>query len=182
MNERVVVAAESGNATVQVPGSDEFVPLTDGVSVPVGSVVDASNGTVRLLAAGPSSGDGSAQSVLVRGSKVEVRQAPNTNGVTELVLRGGDLASCGRATAAATRRKKPRRSLWASDHGGRFRTRGSNSVATVRGTTWRTTDTCRGTTTTVYSGSVWVFDKTLQRRFLVRRGHSHLARRVSASD
>jgi hypothetical protein len=184
MNERVVVAAETGTASVQVPGSDAFVPLAEGVSVPVGSVVDASNGTVRLLAATDDSQapTSPSSSVLLRGSKVEVRQSDATNGLTELVLRGGDLARCGKATAAATRRtRRPRRTLWASDRGGKFRTRGSNSVATVRGTTWRTTDTCRGTTTTVYSGSVRVYDRATKRTYVVRKGHSHLARRVARS-
>jgi len=48
-------------------------------------------------------------------------------------------------------------------------------VATVRGTTWRVTDTCSGTTTTVYSGSVVVREARTGRSYVVRKGQRHLA-------
>ena len=35
--------------------------------------------------------------------------------------------------------------LWGRDRHGRFRTRGRNAVATVRGTVWKTADSCAGT-------------------------------------
>jgi hypothetical protein len=75
-----------------------------------------------------------------------------------------------------TRRRLPVRRLWARDRGGRFRTHGRNSVATVRGTSWVTTDTCAGTRTTVTSGAVSVRDVRRRRTVLVRAGHSYLAR------
>ena len=78
-------------------------------------------------------------------------------------------------TSAA--RKTPKRRLWAKDSGGRFRTRGRNSVATVRGTRWVTTDTCAGTRTTVTEGSVSVRDLRAKRTVVVRKGKSYLARR-----
>ena len=67
------------------------------------------------------------------------------------------------------------RRLWGSDHHGRFRTRGSNSIATVRGTQWVTTDRCDGTLTSVSKGSVSVRDLHAKRSVLVRAGHSYLA-------
>ena len=92
----------------------------------------------------------------------------------------GPLACTGtraRAGAAAVQRRKPPvRRLWASDKGGRFRTHGRNSVTTVRGTRWITTDTCAGTRTTVTSGAVAVRDLRRRRTVLVRAGHSYLAR------
>ena len=171
--EAVVVAAESGTVTVKQEGTDEYAELADGATVPVGSLVDATEGTVRLF----SEADDDMQQVLVRDGKFEVRQSSDGTGVTELVLRGGDFSVCGRAQASgSTPRRRPRRSLWARDRGGKFRTRGLNSVATVRGTTWRTTDTCTGTTTSVTAGSVLVRELRTGRRAVVRKGQRYLAR------
>jgi hypothetical protein len=66
--------------------------------------------------------------------------------------------------------------LWAKDRNGRFRTRGRNSVATVRGTRWVTRETCAGTLTRVMDGAVDVFDLRKHRTVRVRAGHSYLAR------
>jgi hypothetical protein len=171
--EAVVVQAESGTVTVMQEGTDQYAELADGAAVPVGSLVDATEGTVRLTS---EAGDDT-QTVLVRDGKFEVRQSNDGSGVTDLVLRGGDFSVCGRAQAAgSTPPRRPRRSLWARDRGGKFRTRGLNSVATVRGTTWRTTDTCRGTTTSVTSGSVLVRELRTGRRAVVRKGQRYLAR------
>ena len=163
----MVVEAESGTIMVKQDGTDEYATLEDGAPVPVGSLVDATEGTVRLTS---EAGD-ETQDVLVKDGKFEVRQATDGSGVTELVLRGGNFSSCGRARSAGFgNRQRPRRSLWARDRGGRFRTRGRNSVATVRGTTWRTTDTCRGTTTSVTTGSVTVRELRTGRKVVVRKG------------
>jgi len=68
------------------------------------------------------------------------------------------------------------RKLWGQDKGGRFRTHGRNSVATVRGTRWVTTDTCAGTRTTVTEGAVAVRDLRRRKTVVVRAGRSYLAR------
>jgi hypothetical protein len=108
-----------------------------------------------------------------RGALFQVRQG--SNGMTDIVLRGSELYSCGRARISA-RRKRPVRRLWGSDENGRFRTHGRHSVATVRGTTWITTETCAGTRTTVTEGAVSVRDKHRRKAVLVRAGQSYLAR------
>jgi 2-polyprenyl-3-methyl-5-hydroxy-6-metoxy-1,4-benzoquinol methylase len=59
---------------------------------------------------------------------------------------------------------------------GRFRTRGRNSSATVRGTIWTTTDRCDGTLTTVKRGKVDVRDFRRKKTILVRAGKSYLAK------
>jgi hypothetical protein len=171
--EAVVLGKESGDVTVKQAGTDEYASVEAGTPVPVGSMVDATEGTVRLIS--ETSGD-ETQDVLLRGAKFEVRQAKDGSGITELVLRGEDFGVCGRAQSAGTPKRKPRRSLWARDRGGKFRTRGKNSVATVRGTTWRTTDTCTGTTTSVTTGAVEVRELRSGRTFVVRKGQRHLAR------
>jgi ferric-dicitrate binding protein FerR (iron transport regulator) len=80
--------------------------------------------------------------------------------------------------SAAVTRERPPRVLWGHDRHGRFRTRASNSVITVRGTIWYVADRCDGTLTRVTSGSVSVRDLRRQRTIVVRAGHGYLARRT----
>jgi hypothetical protein len=172
--EAVVLGPESGEITVKQAGTDRYAVLEAGTPVPVGSIVDARRGTLRLIseAAGQDK-----QEVILRGGRFEVRQAKDGSGITEFVLRGGNFSACGRARSAGSRPTRTvRRSLWARDRGGRFRTRGRNSVATVRGTTWRVTDTCAGTTTSVSSGSVTVRELRTGRTVVVRKGGKYRAR------
>ena len=84
-------------------------------------------------------------------------------------------ARCAGANASYIRRDPVRR-LWGHDRGGRFRTFGRHSQATVRGTRWLTADTCAGTLTFVKRGAVVVRDFARRRNVLVRAGHRYLAR------
>ena len=68
--------------------------------------------------------------------------------MTELHLKGGSFAACSAPAARRARRgqaQQPVRKLWGKDKGGRFRTHGRDSVATVRGTAWTVADRCDGT-------------------------------------
>jgi hypothetical protein len=112
-----------------------------------------------------------------------VRQPRRAGGRVDLYLRGGNFGRCGRtgrsagsgqASASAVRRV---RRLWGRDSGGRFRTHGRHSQATVRGTRWLTEDRCSGTFTKVTQGAVVVRDLTRRRSVVVRAGHSYLAPR-----
>jgi hypothetical protein len=173
LGQSVGVAAQGGSVLVRLPGATRAVALTDAASVPVGSLVDTRKGTVTLRSALP--GDTS-QSGTFRGGLFEVRQPADAHGMTELVLRG-PLPTCAArgARAASATKKVPPRVLWGSDDHGRFRTRGSNSVATVRGTEWYTADRCDGTLTRVKRGSVAVRDLHRKRTVVVGAGHSYLA-------
>jgi hypothetical protein len=165
----------SGNVLVRLPGSTRAVALNDAASIPVGSILDARKGTVALSSALP--GDHS-QTGTFHGGLFEVRQPAGARGMTELVLRG-PLPTCtgaGGARAAAASARRPPRGLWGRDDHGRFRTRGSNSVATVRGTAWYVEDRCDGTLTRVSKGSVSVRDLRRQRTVIVDAGKSYLAR------
>ncbi len=77
--------------------------------------------------------------------------------------------------ATAAGRKRGRR-LFGRDRGGRFRTHGRNSHATVRGTRWSVEDTCKGTVTKVTEGAVVVRDFAKKKNVLVKAGKSYLAR------
>jgi hypothetical protein len=178
LGESVNVDERSGAVTVRVPGSDDFVSLSKVASVPVGSLVDTREGSVTLRSA---VSGGETQSAIFHGGLFEVRQPKDAKGLTELRLRG-DGPSCagGGARAADTskakkRKKHKRRALWGRDNGGAFRTRGGNSVATVRGTAWYTEDRCDGTLTRVSQGSVSVRDLVNDRTVIVRAGRSYLA-------
>jgi hypothetical protein len=172
----VHVAPASGTVLVRVPGATRAAALADGASVPVGSIIDTRAGTVKLQSALPA---GRTQTGTFHGGLFEVRQAAGGHGMTDLVLRGA-LPSCpaGGARAAAVARRRPPRSLWGHDSHGHFRTRASNSVITVRGTTWFVSDRCDGTLTRVTSGSVAVRDLHTGRTIVVHAGQRHLARRV----
>jgi hypothetical protein len=170
----VQVLPASGAVLVRVPGAVHAAVLAEGASVPFGSVLDTRDGTVTLRTALPG---GATQAGTFHGGVFEVRQPVGGRGMVELVLRG-PLATCAKSTAraAATTRRNPPRSLWGHDRHGRFRTRASNSVVTVRGTTWYVADRCDGTYTHVKTGSVSVRDLRTGRTVVVRAGHSHLAK------
>jgi hypothetical protein len=175
----MVVAPVAGVVKVRTPGHAGYATLGAGASIPVGALVDTRAGTVQLTSA---VGAGRTQAGTFHGGLFQLRQPASGKGMTDLVLRGGSFADCprrrgtrGRA-AAVTKRKPPVRRLWGKDSGGRFRTHGRNSVATVRGTRWVTTDTCAGTRTTVTQGAVAVRDARRHKTVLVRAGHSYLAR------
>jgi hypothetical protein len=117
------------------------------------------------------------QDGLFWGAKFKTGQRRHGKGMTTLSLRGG--AACPSATLAVASRKgkrKRRRGLWARDHGGLYRTRGNDSVATVRGTRWLTKDRCNGTLTRVKRGVVSVRDLRRHKTVVVKAGHSYFAR------
>jgi hypothetical protein len=172
----VAIAPANGSVLVRVPGATHAAALSDSASVPLGSVIDTRAGSVTLKTALPG---GHTQTGTFHGGLFEVRQPTGGHGMTELVLRGAPpTCPTGGARAAAITRKRPPRVLWGHDRHGRFRTRASNSVITVRGTTWYVADRCDGTLTRVTSGSVSVRDLRRQRTVVVRAGHSYLARRT----
>jgi hypothetical protein len=176
LGESVNVDERDGAVTVKVPGVPSYVALSQLASVPVGSIVDTRNGSVTLRTALP---DGKVQSAVFHGGLFQVRQPMSSAGLTEVRLRGA-LPTCGSgsarsATTSKKRKRKPTRRLWGRDNNGRFRTRGGNSVATVRGTSWFVEDRCEGTLTRVSKGSVSVRDLRRHRTVLLRAGQSYLA-------
>jgi hypothetical protein len=169
------VTLELGDGVVRVrrAGSSSFTALRAGSELPVGSEVDARNGSVALTSAMPSGGIQTGQ---FGGGRFLVRQG--RSGVVDLQLRGRYCPK-GRAvrsaTSSAARKPRSSRRLWGRDNGGRFRTRGSNSHATVRGTRWLVVDRCDGTFTRVTSGSVVVRDTVRNKRIVLRAGQHYLA-------
>jgi hypothetical protein len=177
LGRKVLVGEVSGSILVRLPGARSAVPLDADAGVPVGSVVDARDGVVELS----SVVEGTTQSGRFWGAVFQVRQSRSGNGMTDLVLRGGRPEGCGRRegsarAAAVADKRRPRKGLWGKDKGGRFRTHGRNSVATVRGTTWLVEERCEGTLTRVTEGAVVVRDVRRGRSVTVRAGGRYLAR------
>jgi hypothetical protein len=170
----VAIAPAAGSVLVRVPGATHAAALSGAASVPIGSIIDTRGGSVKLQSALPA---GATQTGTFHGGLFEVRQPAGGHGMTELVLRGPPpTCAAGGARAAAVASTRPPRVLWGHDRHGKFRTRASNSVITVRGTTWYVADRCDGTLTRVTSGSVSVRDLGRERTIVVRAGHSYLAR------
>ena len=118
----------------------------------MGTTVDVTKGRVTLVAAANKAG-GTMQGGFYDGT-FKFTQTKGAKPLTTLRLT--DKLSCGSGKASAAAKKKKRR-LW-GDGKGRFRTSGSFSSATVRGTKWLVEDTCTTTTTRVTRGSVTVRD------------------------
>jgi len=157
-----------------------FSPLTQPRELPVRSFIDARKGTTRLTTARTRRED-QIQAGLFSAGLFQVLQSrrARARGLTEVRLKGGNFKRCaqlGKAgTAAAALSRRVIRRLRGNSRG-RFRTRGRNSSATVRGTVWEVVDRCDGTLTKVTRGRVVVRDFRRKRTVIVRAGKRYLAR------
>jgi len=172
----------SGTVLIKLPGELSFAPLDLAGTVPIGTIVNATSGRVALCTADAK--PGSEECAEFYGGELQVEQRPGEPH-SHVVLVGGDFAGCpasrrGAARASAASREptkgKPERSLWGSDRGGKHITDGRNSATITEATIWLVRDTCFYTLTTVAQGVVSVYDYRLHRRFVVRAGHSYIAR------
>jgi hypothetical protein len=182
VGQRLGVTPE-GTVIVQAPGG-ERQDLSNGATVPTGTTIDATQGTVTVTAAVDATG--TQQSAEFSGGKFTVLQVAGPHPVTKLVMHGGDFSSCPKAPATGSRlmpmgafaakARKPVRSLFGTGHGS-FRTQGRFAAATVRGTIWQTDDYCDRTVVTVKRGLVAVRDLHTGRAVDVPAGHSRTIRR-----
>jgi hypothetical protein len=173
LGKTVDVAVSAGVIFVKRPGGKGFVRLKVGQSIPLGSTVDATRGTVSLTAATDNKGHtvtGQFYAGVFRLTQTRSRAAA----VTVLTLAGPKPQGCQASGAGVARRRPRKRRLWGQASGG-FRTVGSYASATERGTKWLTQDTCAGTLVKVTQGSVNVDDFPHHRTVQVRAGHSFLA-------
>ena len=176
-----IVVNPGSSIEIKLPGSNTFVSVGDAASIPTGSVVRTDREEVALTSVDDA---GRPQTGYFWGGTFRVDQKPDGFVVLTLV---SDLAACGkgaktRSATAAASKAKPKKgkkgakigSLWGRDKGGKFRTKGRSSVATVRGTRWYTEDRCGGTYTKVTEGAVSVKPKRGPAK-LVRAGKSFFA-------
>jgi Tol biopolymer transport system component len=170
-------------ASQTVPGirGRRFSVLREVRRLPVGTLVDARRGTLRLISARDSRG--ALQEGSFSAGVFEVRQSRRRSqrGLMELVLKGGSFRNCrvrGRGSVAETsalRRRRVRR-LRGSARRSRTRTRGRYASATIRGTDWVVEDRCDGTLVRVSRGVVIVRDFRRRRDIRLRARRSYLAR------
>jgi hypothetical protein len=184
---------------IRLPGTDQFVPLTEISSIPEGAELDATNGVVEVIGAADASND-TQSSKFATGrfvlsyepTAITPRRSSQTPSlVTNLAL--SEPLDCPAAKAKKAKKAKKvkkgkkggrtldqsptkkMRTLWGNGSG-TFRTRGRYAAATVRGTEWLTQDTCTGTLVLVRQGVVEVFDFTLRKTVTVNAGESYMAR------
>ena len=156
---------------IKLPGTSRFVVLGE-QQLPVGTTVDATKGRVTLVAAADNKG-GTATADFYDGI-FKIGQTKGATPITTLTL--VEKLSCPKRGKASTAAKKKKRRLW-GDGKGKFRTQGSYSSATVRGTQWLTEDTCTTTLTRVVRGSVTVRDFVKKKNVIVKAGKKYVAKR-----
>ena len=153
---------------IKLRGSDDFIVLTEGQQVPVGTVVDVRKGRVTLSAAG------GGEAFFYAGI-FKIAQGKGATPLTTLSL-VQKLSCPKKSQASAAAKKKRKRRLWGDGHG-RFRTKGRNSAATVLGTKWLVEDRCTSTLTRVARGRVSVRDFAKKKTVIVKAGKKYVARR-----
>jgi hypothetical protein len=192
-----VRAASGANAAAALPMGQGFVPLTEARQLPVGTVVDALAGTLRVVTATTAKtkhAPARTQSGDFARGLFRVLQSPRRGlkGRTTLTLLDSGLfpgapsySQCPsvRKTSDAVSviaKRKPLRSkvlqtLRESEHGN-FETRGRYSAATVRGTQFSVSDRCDGTLTVVTRGTVVVSDYRRHKTITLHAHQSYLAK------
>jgi DNA-binding beta-propeller fold protein YncE len=164
------VGVVSGIVRVHVPGSTKFFVLGTERQLPVGAIVDADHGRVRLSSAkGPGGGTQSAD--FFSGS-FRVLQPKSGKPITVLKLENGLICPLKKRPAALARAMN--RGLWGSGKGN-FRSEGKHGSATVRGTIWWAQDTCEGTFFKVKKGVVTIKDFSSGRTLKLHAGQRYLA-------
>jgi hypothetical protein len=166
-------AAVSGTVTIETPGQSTFTPLTSSSSIPLGSTIDASAGTVKLTLAKPGKGTETGE---FKSGEFMITQSHS--GLAKATLEGGSFSACPTTGAARIARAggspkgAPVRSLWGHAHG-KFQTSGRGGAATVLGTIWLTKDYCNGTLFKAIKDPITVVAFAHPgRRYHVAQGHS----------
>jgi hypothetical protein len=161
----------SGKGRVDAAASSSGL-LTEARQVPMGTSIDVRKGRVGMTTSAGGLRTQSGQ--FYAGVYTTSQPRRGAHPMTELRLTESLNCVSGRKGGAIASRARSRR-LWGNAHG-RFRTRGRNSVATVRGTIWLQKDTCSGTTTAVRRGTVVVRDLVKRKTVKVKAGHRYVAR------
>src|SRR5881394_3255250 len=160
------VAPVSGTTLYRLPGSGSFVTLTAPTQVPLGTELDTTHGRVLLTFA---VAYGKSEHAQWWQGRFLIGQRKGKKPVGTQTL-SGPLLCPARSFATG-----PKRSLWGKGKG-RFKTKGKNASAAVRGTWWLTEDTCAGTLVRVKRGVVDVYDFEKRKHVLVHAGHSYFAK------
>jgi hypothetical protein len=164
-------ALVSGTVRYRRPGATKFIVLGADRQIPIGSLIDARDGRIRIT--------------WTTGRPNDVRVVDHYAGIFRLkqkrrrgsridAVLAGKLEGCRSGTASAfeARRRRRGRRLWGNGRGGR--TTGRGGAATVRGTVWLTQDNCDGSTLVrVRRGIVRVRDRVRRRTVTLTAGQRY---------
>jgi hypothetical protein len=191
------LAPVSGIVLIKFHG--KFIPLTQLRQFPKNTVINALQGTLRVITAagGHPASDAAAkgkkgkkgktktQTGTFGGAVFKVSQAHSglaTMSLVEGAFKGApSFAKCkgkgkaGDVTASAAASRTLQ--LLHSSARGKFSTRGKFAAATVRGTKWTIADRCDGTLTKDRTGSVAVTDFVRHKTVVLHAGQSYLAKK-----
>jgi hypothetical protein len=174
------ISPATGDVLIKVPGTNDFVPLTKDTLIPLGTIVDARVGTCVITFAKP---DGTTYSAKFWAGVFQISQTGGANPISDIKLRDDIAAKGGTATSSvfdgglaliAKAKKKKKNGVW-GDGKGRFRTTGSGSSSSVRGTRWFVQDDGVGTLTKVTRGLVAVKNFATKKTVQVKAGQSYFA-------
>jgi hypothetical protein len=183
---QLLAAPVDGTVEVKQPGQTAFNVLTGLSLIPVGSTIDTRGSRVQLTAAiGGLGSEAPDHPVDFYSGLFKITQKPGTNAPATAKLieklacgrkQGGKKkarASDGDPKAVESRRR--RRRVWGSGSGN-YSTSGSGGTGSVRGTTWLTKDTCKGTKFKVTEGiGITVFDKKKKKKIKLGPGDKYFA-------
>jgi hypothetical protein len=171
----------AGVVLIKLPGGKRFLRLRAGTSIPIGTIIDATNGRAELTTAADTASHTQETGVFYGGvfslGQTTLSGAGPGNALTVLKL-VGPLPAClvkkfGKKAAVTAARRRTRK-LWGQAKGN-FRTAGRYAAATVRGTKWLTEDICAGTLIRVVEHSVKVDAFPHNRHFVLGQGRSFIA-------
>src|SRR3954467_5288544 len=171
LGQSVQLTLVKGEVTYREPGKASH-NLTSSVIVVNGTVVDATDGVVKVTVVHDSSGGLDSVDAWGGGFGVVQSLPRGQRPLTTLTLRGRIASTQGASAARASKKSK---FLWVNGKGN-FKTKAKRASATVRGTYWLTRETASGTKVQVKRGLVAVRDFVRKRTVLVSQGHQYVAR------
>lgn len=173
----------SGDILIKVPGSESFVPLVEDQLVPLGTIVDASDGHCITTFA---NADKTLYAATFWGGLFEMGQGVGDNPPAVMKLRDDEVDeasvdsakasvfSGGLKVAAKKKKGKKKNKLW-GDGKGNFTTTGGGGSASVRGTRWMVENYSNGTLFKVARGRILVRDYWAHKQITLKIGDSYFA-------
>ena len=176
-NETVNAAVVSGVVRIKLPGSNDFILLEGPTEIPLGTVIDTTEGRVELVSAKDVQG-GTRSAEFFDGvfevdqekTKGKGRKAGALTTVLDLVPGVG----CGKRQGPPATAKG--NGLWGSEKGGGHKTNGNKGSGSTRGTIWFVGDRCDGTTVgKVKEGKIRFRDFEKKETIVLRKGDTYVA-------
>jgi hypothetical protein len=172
-NETVNLGVVEGTVRIKLPGQNDFFVLEGEAQVPIGTIIDTTEGRVRLVSA--SNNSGGTRVAEFWDGVFEVQQEEKRGTLTtvlDLVPKYG----CGKS-GEITGRKKGGNGLWGSESGGGHKTKGNKGSGATRGTIWFVGDTCnKKTIAKVEEGKVKFKDFEEKKTVTLKPGDKYVAK------